>query len=62
MRVVAVKEQNDGVIAHLVRDGERDECVLEPVGAKLVVCPPIWGCRNRPNFDIYISKHRNRPS
>jgi hypothetical protein len=54
MRVVAVQEENDGVGVHLVGSSKGDECLLEPLGAKLVVCPPIWRRCDCPDRDIRV--------
>ena len=41
MRVVAIKEEEDGVIVHLVCGGKWDKGLFEPFKTKFVVCPAI---------------------
>jgi hypothetical protein len=47
VRVVAVDEEEDWVVIHLVGGGEGDESLLEPTQAESVVGPPIVRCGDR---------------
>jgi len=56
MRIVAIDEEEDGVVVQLVGGGKWDEGLLKPLKAKFVVSPPIGRCGNRADRNAQFGK------
>jgi len=50
MQIVAIKQQKNRCIRHLVIVGKWDKRLYEPCGANLVIGPTIERCRDRSNL------------
>jgi len=56
VRIMAIEEEEDGVVIQLVGSGKWDEGLLKPLEAKFIVGPPIGQCGNCTNWNTQFRK------
>ena len=56
VRILAIEEEEDGVVIQLVGGGKWDEGLLKPLEAKFVVSPPIGQCGDHADRNAQFRK------